>query len=107
MTKNRRTILGSARYDLLPIHRGIPMPKPRLRRNLLALVPILAGGLLLMGSGRQGGTAAGSGKTLAKKGLPFKVPPGFIVEKVGGAPLVKHPTMGCFDEHGRLFLAET
>jgi putative heme-binding domain-containing protein len=37
---------------------------------------------------------------------PFRVPEGFIVERVAAAPQVEHPMMGCFDERGRLFLAE-
>ncbi|MGE3808617.1 MAG: PVC-type heme-binding CxxCH protein, partial [Gemmataceae bacterium] len=39
--------------------------------------------------------------------LPFRVPPGFVVEKVAGAPLVEHPIMAGFDDEGRLFVAES
>jgi putative membrane-bound dehydrogenase-like protein len=35
------------------------------------------------------------------------VPPGFVVEQVAGPPLVEHPIFACFDERGRLFVAET
>ena len=38
---------------------------------------------------------------------PFKVPPGFTIELAAGPPLVKYPMMACFDERGRLFVAET
>src|SRR3954447_18755902 len=38
---------------------------------------------------------------------PFQLPPGFVIEKVAGPPLVLHPMMGGFDEQGRLFLAES
>lgn len=34
------------------------------------------------------------------------VPPGFAVDRVAGPPLVEHPVMACFDERGRLFVAE-
>ncbi|MFT5411491.1 MAG: putative membrane-bound dehydrogenase-like protein [Verrucomicrobiales bacterium] len=35
------------------------------------------------------------------------VPTGYTVTTVAEAPLVGHPMMGCFDERGRLFLAES
>jgi len=37
----------------------------------------------------------------------LSVPRGFVVEKVAGSPLVEHPLMACFDERGRLFVAES
>jgi len=37
----------------------------------------------------------------------FRLPPGFHIERVASSPLVEHPMMGCFDERGRLFLAES
>lgn len=36
-----------------------------------------------------------------------RVPPGFEVELVAGPPLVGHPMMACFDEAGRLYVAES
>jgi putative heme-binding domain-containing protein len=36
----------------------------------------------------------------------FHVPPGFTVEKVAGPPLVRYPLFACFDDRGRLFVAE-
>jgi putative membrane-bound dehydrogenase-like protein len=33
------------------------------------------------------------------------VPPGFVVERVAGPPLVDYPMVACFDERGRLFVA--
>lgn len=36
----------------------------------------------------------------------FQVPPGFVVEKVAGPPLVRYPLFACFDDRGRLFVAE-
>jgi putative heme-binding domain-containing protein len=34
------------------------------------------------------------------------VPPGFVVERVAGPPLVEHPYMACFDERGRLYVCD-
>ncbi len=72
------------------------MPQPTIRRGgLLALVLVLAGGGLVLHAGKA-----------EPKAPPFRVPPGFVVERVAGPPLVEHPMMGCFDDRGRLFLAE-
>ena len=37
---------------------------------------------------------------------PFRLPDGFVIEKVAGPPLVKYPLFACFDNRGRLFVAE-
>ena len=36
----------------------------------------------------------------------FTVPAGLVVEKVAGQPLVQYPLFACFDDRGRLFVAE-
>ena len=36
----------------------------------------------------------------------FTLPPGFTVELVAGPPLVNHPTMGGFDDKGRLYICD-
>lgn len=36
----------------------------------------------------------------------FSLPEGFSAELVAGPPLVQHPTMGCFDDVGRLFMCD-
>ncbi|MDG2130790.1 MAG: sulfatase-like hydrolase/transferase [Fuerstiella sp.] len=36
----------------------------------------------------------------------FTLPEGFSAELVAGSPLVTHPTMGCFDDTGRLFVCD-
>jgi putative membrane-bound dehydrogenase-like protein len=36
----------------------------------------------------------------------FQLPPGFTVELVAGPPLVNHPTMGGFDDKGRLYICD-
>jgi putative membrane-bound dehydrogenase-like protein len=38
---------------------------------------------------------------------PITVPDGFSIELVAAPPLVGHPMMACFDERGRLFVAES
>ncbi|MSU33494.1 MAG: hypothetical protein EXS25_12760 [Pedosphaera sp.] len=35
------------------------------------------------------------------------MPPGFVVERVAGPPLVKYPMLGGFDELGRLYVCES
>lgn len=36
----------------------------------------------------------------------FEVPPGFVVERVAGSPLVRYPLFAALDDRGRLFVAE-
>ncbi len=36
----------------------------------------------------------------------FTVPSGFVVERIAGPPLVRYPLFACFDDRGRLFVAE-
>lgn len=36
----------------------------------------------------------------------FQAPPGFVVEKVAGPPLVRYPLFAAFDDRGRLYVAE-
>src|SRR5262249_49939931 len=45
-------------------------------------------------------------RPLRAQGPAFQVPPGFVVEKVAGPPLVRYPLFACFDDRGRLFVAE-
>jgi putative membrane-bound dehydrogenase-like protein len=82
------------------------MPQPGIRRRqTLTLVAALAGACLFLPATRRAGTAADPPKKATP--MPFKVPPGFVVERVAAAPLVEHPMMACFDERGRLFIAES
>ncbi len=51
--------------------------------------------------------AAGTERSSPKEPAPrFAVPPGFVVEKVAGPPLVRYPLFAAFDDRGRLFVAE-
>jgi putative heme-binding domain-containing protein len=42
----------------------------------------------------------------ADRGPRFQVPPGYVVEKVAGPPLVRYPLFAAFDDRGRLYVAE-
>jgi putative membrane-bound dehydrogenase-like protein len=44
---------------------------------------------------------------IARAEPPFTVPPGYTVEKVAGPPQVEHPMFACFDDHGRLYVADS
>ena len=48
----------------------------------------------------------GASSTTAAPETRFHVPPGFVVEKVAGPPLVRYPLFAAFDDKGRLFVAE-
>src|SRR5262249_59109631 len=37
--------------------------------------------------------------------VPFRVPPGFVVERVAGLPVVDYPLVAGFYDRGRLFVA--
>jgi putative membrane-bound dehydrogenase-like protein len=42
-----------------------------------------------------------------KQDLPFKVPDGFVAERVAGPPLVEYPMFACFDDRGRLYVVDS
>lgn len=44
--------------------------------------------------------------TAQEPAKPPRVPEGFTIELAASSPLVEHPMMACFDERGRLFIAE-
>jgi putative heme-binding domain-containing protein len=73
----------------------------RLRRILSLLLALMGAGLLLRLGPRD--TAA---QPATERGT-IVVPPGFSVELVAAPPLVEHPMFACFDERGRLFVAES
>ncbi len=45
--------------------------------------------------------------TMAAEPVPFRMPAGFVAEKVAGPPLVEHPMFACFDDRGRLFVSDS
>src|SRR4051812_24827093 len=58
-----------------------------------------------------GSAALGDETTPSKPGgdpaARLRVPEGYSVELVAAPPLVEHPMMACFDERGRLYVAES
>ncbi|MCS6849695.1 MAG: HEAT repeat domain-containing protein [Gemmataceae bacterium] len=61
---------------------------------------------LLIAAGLGPGPHSPAAPPFSTRLPPIQVPPGFVVDKVAGPPLVEHPIMACFDERGRLFVAE-
>jgi putative membrane-bound dehydrogenase-like protein len=57
----------------------------------------------LLAAGLALATAASAG---AVDDPQWQVPEGFTIELVAGPPLVNHPTMGGFDEKGRLYICD-
>jgi len=60
--------------------------------------------LLMFGRAMEG-AAAESAPALSP--MNFKVPAGFTIELVAGAPLVERPIVASFDDEGRLYVAES
>src|SRR5437899_560648 len=68
------------------------------------LVPLILGvALVALWTSQVGGRA---GHANPETNARFRVPPGFVVEKVAGAPLIRYPLFACLDDRGRLFVAE-
>jgi putative membrane-bound dehydrogenase-like protein len=83
------------------------MSHPRTRRGWTVLLVIaLAAGWPVAPDGTRDSRAAGPQPSIGAR-PSLKVPAGFVVERVAGPPLVEHPMMACFDERGRLFIAES
>ncbi|WP_435006590.1 PVC-type heme-binding CxxCH protein [Tundrisphaera lichenicola] len=61
--------------------------------------------VMAMSIGLWSATASGVDVVIGPK--TFRVPDGFLVEKVAGAPLVDRPIVADFDEAGRLFVADS
>jgi putative heme-binding domain-containing protein len=68
-------------------------------RKLLPLVLLTLPLTALVGSG-------GPPKPKTSAVPRFQVPPGFVVEKVAGPPLIRYPLFAALDDEGRLFVAE-
>jgi putative membrane-bound dehydrogenase-like protein len=83
------------------------MPQQALRRwwNLAILSALTVLGLGVVPANQEKAPPPSQGGD--NGGVPIKVPPGFIVERVAGPPLVEHPVMAGFDERGRLYVAES
>ena len=55
--------------------------------------------LFVVASSRQIAAAEGP--------YPFRLPEDFSIERVAGPPEVQYPMFACFDDRGRLFVAES
>ncbi|MBI3866119.1 MAG: HEAT repeat domain-containing protein [Planctomycetia bacterium] len=64
--------------------------------------PCLVSAILLVASARADEPFTTSPAELAS----FRLPPGGKIEKVAGAPLIEYPLFACFDDAGRLYVAE-
>jgi putative membrane-bound dehydrogenase-like protein len=73
------------------------------RRALL----VLTGSLLALAAVHIGSRASPAADLSGPADLPFTLPPGFVAELVVGPPLVEHPMFACFDDRGRLFVADS
>jgi putative membrane-bound dehydrogenase-like protein len=70
------------------------------------LVSLIAAGLAM--SAKDPAPAASDlPRAPAHGNLPFTTPPGFVAKRIAGPSLVEHPMFGCFDDHGRLFVADS
>lgn len=76
-------------------------------RRWLALVVLLGGPWIVLFFFSNPAQTEEKPRTPAGQTLPFRVPAGFVAERVAGAPLVEHPMFACFDERGRLFVADS
>ncbi len=74
-----------------------------LRRPALALGTLL--GALVLALPRVPAPADSPRKPVPRPPV-FRVPDGFVIEKVAGPPLVRYPLFAAFDDRGRLFVAE-
>ena len=72
-----------------------PTPALRTRHACLATTALLFSALL-----------AGA-EEVTVQGRAFKVPDGFVIERVAGPPLVDRPITADFDEKGRLYVADS
>ncbi len=53
------------------------------------------------------GIAADEVASAADQDVPFRVPPGFTAERIAGPPSVQYPMFACFDDRGRLYVADS
>jgi putative membrane-bound dehydrogenase-like protein len=81
---------------------------PPIRRARLALLALalgaVAGPLLAV---LAAGAADKPPRPAGTSPIPLTVPEGFEIELVAGPPLVERPMAACFDDRGRLFVADS
>ena len=83
------------------------MHSRRFARRWLPLLALLGGTWLFLPRFAHPGDAEKKPGVDGGKGLPFRLPAGFAAERIAGPPLVEHPMFACFDERGRLFVADS
>src|SRR4051794_21106364 len=77
------------------------------RGRILTLMSISTLGLAVAWSASQETGTCRAADSPVPAGLPFRVPPGFVAERVAGPGLVEHPMFACFDDRGRLLVADS
>jgi putative membrane-bound dehydrogenase-like protein len=81
------------------------------RRTFWQIVLLLFAGLIgswwALDLGSRSGSAGDAPPSTQKPPVPFKLPAGFIGERIAGPPLIEHPMFACFDDKGRLFVADS
>jgi putative heme-binding domain-containing protein len=73
-------------------------------RRFPRLVSVVLPGIVSIASSLLAGAEIGNRG--ASQPPEFHVPPGFVVEKAAGPPLVRYPLFAAFDDLGRLYVAE-
>jgi putative membrane-bound dehydrogenase-like protein len=80
----------------------------RLPNKPAVVLAVLAGFGLVLASGGADRPVDGRTQPAADAApLPFKVPAGFVAERVAGTPLVEFPMFACLDDRGRLFVIDS
>src|SRR5712692_5082752 len=83
-----------------------PLSRILRRQAQLLLIWFIIGGLAISLSNRT--TPAGdAARVLGKTDMPFTLPTGFVAERIADSPLIEHPMFACFDDRGRLFVADS
>src|SRR5262249_46902724 len=104
----RKTLVPRGRAQLHSM-KGMVMTKQSLLTALALVAGVLGtGATLLVGTASVRGEPTPAKKQASQKlAPPFSVPPGFVIERVAGPPLVERPMMAGFDDRGRLFVCDS
>src|SRR5262245_14642452 len=89
--------------------RRMSMTQLRSGTLLLLLAGLLGTGTVLVSqqAPSPNGTDPAQKDPREKSLASIQVPPGFVVERVAGPPLIERPMMASFDERGRLFVCDS
>src|SRR5579863_2075225 len=93
-----------ARYDLSSFapRKGVLSRNERRRFSRTLLLATVVSGVWLFASAVSATEPFMSPAELKS----FRLPPGVTIEKVAAAPLIEYPLFACFDDAGRLYVAE-